>query len=174
MGDMMNKSGQFAAFETEALIFTNDSKPDYTLSFFTMLSGVETPFDFLATDFPGGDIELDLVVNYLFTFEHLPASFANSVKSAYVMDDPAGASAAIKEEEITITALNTFDPLTYKYKSGTPSIISINGQTLQSIGGSFSIDTLTHTLVWNNLVAGYDIETDDDVILVYESTGELV
>ena len=129
----------------------------WTVSFFETVAGAEVAF---SVDV----LTLDAVIPYYFTFEHLPADFAISLKTAYTNDDPASAS-RVASEVLTVSPLNVLSPLSQTYLTGGKFELNVNGQVVDILTNSFTAAGTTVT--WDQLVAGYALDLTDSVVATY-------
>ena len=100
----------------------------YTAEYYYLANGtgVETAFTFPATQ----SIDVELI--YQFTFEHLPADFATSIKYRNVADD-AKSSGFTYQEALTVTAPNTVSSLSFSPVDPAQVRLTVNGQTFYSV-----------------------------------------
>ena len=100
----------------------------YSIDYYYLANGtgVETAFTFPATQ----SIDIELV--YQFSFEHLPADFATSIKTRNVADD--GKSKGFGYQEgLTVTATNTVSNLSFSPVDPAQVKLTINGQSFYSV-----------------------------------------
>lgn len=116
---------------------------------------------------------IDFEFAYRFSFDHLPADFAILVQERNVAEDPAtGSSARIASiwELLTVTALNTFNPLTYSPTAATDVSIHVNGKAEDGFaGGAFTVNVATKAIAWNASNAGYNVKTTYRCFAVYKT-----
>lgn len=135
----------------------------YSLGLFSLVSGIETSF------VPANPITLDFVVTYQYTFEHLPSDSLVGGSIRHIGDDPASTAARIKDELLTVTALNTISALTTAYLVNGFIKLSVNGQEMDRFGGATAAFTCTGTTVtWSATNAGYSLVPGDRVVAKYE------
>lgn len=132
----------------------------YTVSLYSLIGGVETPY------VVPGNITIDFVPSYVFTFETLPASFATRMKTSYVSDDPATSGQRVFVQPLVVTALNTIAAMVHPYVPG-KAVIYVNGQAHSDVHGSFTITPGSTALVWNPIPAGFNLEPTDELFIEY-------
>jgi hypothetical protein len=129
----------------------------YTVTYFTLVAGVETAYNMPATN-------IDFEFFYRFDFERLPADFATGVSARVVSDDPTGGSIPV-EELRTVTALNTLQALSFAPAPANSLVLVVNHLEYSPLDGAF---TVTGTAVtWIPGVAGFNLETTDKVVAKY-------
>lgn len=138
----------------------------YTLTYFQLdpITGQETAVAI--------NQAIDFEFAYRFSFEHLPADFAILVQERNVSEDPAGAGIRYGSvwELLTITAQNTFNPLTYSPTNPADVVIYANGKGEDGFaGGAFSINVTTKVITWNAANAGYNVKTTYRCFAVYKT-----
>jgi hypothetical protein len=140
----------------------------FVVMFYSNSGGTEASYSFpISVD----ALTIKFVIPYLYTFEHLPFDFATGMKSVYVNDDPSSSSSSVQVEQITVTAQNAVDALAFVFKPATRSTIYVNGQVVLSNTAQYSIDAVTNMVVWNPVIAGYNLMPTDEVMIEYETTG---
>lgn len=135
----------------------------YTIGLFTMIAGVETAYEFLTNQV------IDYVFPYVFTFATLPEDALLGIKSTYVNDDPTSGLSDPRTytEILPVTGLNAIaGGITFPYTTGV-AWMSVNGQWLSTLDGSFTLAAGLQTVVWNNAIAGYNLDTTDVVTIKY-------
>lgn len=134
----------------------------YTLTYFTLVATVETPFSFTAPT------TINIEVLYLFELDSLPVFAISGIKTRNVYEDGStggsGAATNYYQEVLTITAQNTLPPLT-KTPSGAV-IYSVSGQLVDDNTGG-SVTRVNKTLTWNQTNAGYNLNTYQRVVATY-------
>ena len=136
--------------------------PVYTLTYFSIQSGVESSVDLPATN-------IDFFIAYNYTFKDFPFSAGMRVPSVVVGDDPANqAGRPIRNEVITVTGINTINDFAKIPIVGSAALI-VNGKAEDSgSGGSFS--HAAKVITWIPGQAGFDLETTDRVVAFYNTT----
>lgn len=134
----------------------------YTLTFYSLIAGVETAYSFTA------DTDIDFVVHYRFDFERLPADHGVSVRSNFVNQDPgaAGGGASLLTELRNPTGTNTLPDLTKTPDSNSNVLLLVNG-VVETTHGNAAFSVSGKTLTWNAANAGYTLETTDVVVAQY-------
>lgn len=131
----------------------------YTLTYYTIQSGVETNVTLPATN-------IDFEVRYNYSFKDFPFDALIRVESIVVGEDPAGTGGKpIKNEVVTITALNTIANLSKTPIAGSLTI-DVNGKT-EHTGGSGAISVIGKAVTWSAVNAEYDLETTDTALASY-------
>lgn len=134
----------------------------YTAEYYYLANGtgVETAYTFPAT------LSIDIEFIYQFTFTHLPADFAVSVKYRNVADDAKSAGFTY-QEQLTVTALNTVSALSFSPVDPAQVRLTVNGQTLYAVI-HFTVTGLAISFSGPQLTAiGYSIDTTDTVFAEY-------
>jgi hypothetical protein len=132
----------------------------YTLSYYSLVSGVETAYTMSA-------IDIDFEFAYKFDFARLPYDFAIGIKTRNVGDDPSSGGTPVFREAIAVTGTNTLADLT-KTPIGSMELL-INGQALSSVDSPAPFTRSGKALTWSASNAGYALATTDKVVAVYES-----
>ena len=125
----------------------------YTLSFYSMVSGVETAYTMAAS------ATFNVILGYRYDFRYLPPTATRSPLSVRVAQDPVGAGAT--REVVSVTAVNTLANL-----AGTPNgllQLHVNGQVFDvgtptskvSRGVSFT----GQTIKWNSKPVDFNTAT---------------
>jgi hypothetical protein len=135
----------------------------YTLSYFSLVAGVET-----AVTLPASTI--DFWVNYNYSFDKMPNDILVRVNGVMVGEDQSSLSGrSIRNEKLTITGLNTFaSPTTAKTPIDNSISIYVNGKS-ETEGASEAFTRSGKVLTWSATNAGYDLETTDDVVAHYNT-----
>lgn len=131
----------------------------YTLSYYSLISGVETAYTMPSTS-------IDFYFNYCFDAYRLPADFAVRLNARIVSDDPASRTGKQLTERLTVTALNTVSNLTKTPISGTLQLI-VYGVTHTLVDSPTPFSVSGKAITWNASNAGYALETVDNVVAVY-------
>ena len=129
----------------------------WTIAYFSMVAGVKTAYTMIAAT----NLKLEFPV--WFSFDDLPgtAIFANAER--HVAPDPASGS-RIQTDAITVTALNTFGPLSQAPVAGA-MLINVNGHTFTAIA---QVGTITaKQITWVPATAGYNLQTSDVLTVTY-------
>ena len=166
----VNKSLLFDASSKEAIV--DDSGNEvfgrltqaagiYTLSYFSIIAGVETSYVLPATP-------IDFYVSYNYLAKDFPYDANIRVTAVQVGEDPSGKTGrTIRNEKVTVTATNTLADI-----ARTPLINSISlyvrGKS-ETEGASESFTISGKTITWIPAQAEYDLETTDDVTVHYNT-----
>jgi hypothetical protein len=132
----------------------------YTLTFYSMISGVETSYDFGIVP-----VTIDSEFEYLFDFYRLPESLHYTVRRTY--DDLGAGSGTLVTENLPITALNTITSLAYLPDSNANVLLFINGKEEDTLWGTPSFSVAGSAITWSSANAGYDLETTDKATARY-------
>lgn len=133
----------------------------YTLSYFSIQTGVETAVTLAST-------AINFYVNYNFLFKNLPNDILVRVKATMTGEDPSSQSGrSIRNEKLTVTGLNTLSNLA-KTPIDNSLALYINGKTEQE-GASEAFTRVAKVLTWDATDAQYDLETTDDVAAHYNT-----
>ena len=131
----------------------------YTLSYYSLVGGVETNYDFtIATS-------IDFEFSYRFEFKDLPTDSLISTKTRNIDDDPKGGRSIYTTETLNITALNTVSSLSNSNITTTTIIFYVNGQAIKS-GLGISVNSSGVVNVDSGTL-GYNLETSDNLIVSY-------
>lgn len=133
----------------------------YTLSFYSLINGVETPFAFISSS----AIDFDFV--YRFQFQHLPADAVVSIVTKNISQEPKGSSLIEVNEKLNVTATNVVSNLTSAPSISTRTKLFVNGKFETPLGASPSFSVSGKVLTWNVTNAGYNLETTDVVLITY-------
>lgn len=131
----------------------------YTLSFFTLVAGVETAYTFASAT------TIDFFFLYRFDFNRLPADFAFAVSIREIAQDPRSGGGVPLSEQLTVTGTNTVSALTKTPTSVTTLKLFVNGEGYSSQNGSFTLSGKTVTWVAGS--AGISLDTTDYVVAMY-------
>lgn len=139
-----------------------ESSNVYTLSYFTLVAGVETAYSFATT-------VIDFEFAYKFDFNRLPFASIINVKTRNVSDDPSnsGTGGLGIVEVLTVTAPNTLANLTKTPNGGV--ILFVNGQGITSADSPAAFTRSGKELTWSATNAGYALATTDLVVANYSS-----
>ncbi len=132
----------------------------YTLSLFSSIAGTETAFTL------GSTTNVDFMVPYQFSFEHLPSDSLITIPEKYVGDDPVPAGGRMRAEVVSITALNTLAALSVAAVAGS-AFLYINGKEEDTLGGSPATTFSGTSVTWSAANAGYSITTTDRAVAYY-------
>jgi len=138
----------------------------YTLSLYSLVAGVETPFVAPAT-------AIDFAFPYRFTADHYPTDAGIMFPVSMVENDPSQAfsSQALYTERLTVTAPNTVTDLTETPDVVANIILFVNGIAVDSLGGGSAAFTVAgSTITWSAVNAGYALATTDVVLAQYTYT----
>lgn len=131
----------------------------YTLTYYSLSSGVETAYSMPSTS-------IDFFFNYCFDAARLPTDFAVTLPTKVINQDPAGRSGREYIERLTVSGLNTVSNLTKTPISGSLKLIVYGvTHTLSDSPTPFSVTG--KAITWNASNAGYDLETVDNVVASY-------
>lgn len=131
----------------------------YTLSFYTLVNGAETAYNF------ANATSIDFFFLYRFDFNRLPADFAFAVGIREIAQDPKSGGGAPFSEQLTVTATNTVSALTKTPTSVTTLKLIVNGETYNSQNGSFTL--AGKAVTWVAASAGISLDTTDFVVCTY-------
>lgn len=137
---------------------------NYLIIFYTLdESGNESEFHMPIGTF-------DYFIPYRFSFEHLPDDAIIRVKSRRSNDDPQNSGQGGREvmQIITITNENTTDDLFFKPILGSNVWGQVSGYATDSLGSS-PLFVSGKTLVWDESIANFDLETGDRLVVHYET-----
>jgi len=133
----------------------------YTLSYFSLVLGVET-----AVSLPA--ISIDFFVNYNYLFKNLPNDILVRINATIVGEDPVNqAGRPIRNEKVTVTGLNTINDLAFLPIANSVSLV-VNGKS-ETEGASEAFTRVGKVITWDATDAGYDLETTDDVVAHYNT-----
>ena len=138
----------------------------YTLRYFTLADGTETPFNFAAST------PIDFDFSYRFDFARLPGDFAIAIPTRVISNDPRGAAAGSQtySELLTVTALNTLSALTRTPNVAANLFLIINTAIYSTFGGATAAFSVAgKTITWSAANARFNLETTDRVIATYTS-----
>ena len=133
----------------------------YTLSLFSDIAGVQTAFTLLTAT------NLDVMVPYIFTFEHLPFDAFIGRTMNFVSNDPASQAGRTKRELLTVTSLNTLSALTTAYLGTGTLVLVVNGVLVDNLDSPVALTATGTAVTWNATNAGYNLNTTDNVIAFY-------
>lgn len=137
----------------------SESAGVYTISFFIKDdAGVETAYAFASAT------NIDIDFRYAFSVGMLPEGAVEDVDT-YLKFSGSGATAKQYAEVLVATGTNALPNLTKTPSDGTLVIIEVNGQTLRSITGDFTVTGKAITL--NPTTVGYDVDSTDKVVASY-------
>jgi hypothetical protein len=135
----------------------------YTLSYFSLIGGVETAYTFSST------INIDFYFAYRFDAARLPKNALIAIGSRVIQQDPSSSGGAVnRHEKLTITALNTLSALAQAPSSPTNILLFINGKVENPFGGGSAVFSVSGTAItWSAANAGYNLQTTFDAIAFY-------
>lgn len=136
----------------------------YTLSYFSLVAGVETVYTFAST------VNIDFYFAYRFDAATLPKNALISIGSKLIQQDPSvNAGSTIKAEKLTVTALNTLSALTLGTPTSATNIfLIINNLTYNAFGGANAAFSVSGTAItWSAANAAFNIQTTFDVVAWY-------
>jgi hypothetical protein len=133
----------------------------YTLSLYEKVAGVETAYTAPAT------FSTNFSIYYAFDFKDLPRDAFTNVSSKKIQDD-LKAKAGLYSETLTVTALNAVSSTTKSVSDTAKVFVYVNGQSHYS-GASTPSFTITNAgvITRSTTNAGFDLETDDTVEVMY-------
>ena len=132
----------------------------YTLSYYSLIAGVETAFSMPAQT-------IDFLFPYRFTFTQFPSDAAIRVQDTFVGEDPASTGGRKIMQVVTVTALNTVSALGFTPIANTVQLVIQGHAEDQLAGGAFTVAGTVIT--WVPATAGYDLNIGDRVIAVYQT-----
>ena len=136
------------------------SSPNYVISYYTLVAGVETAYTFAATT-------IDFEFTYLFNFDHLPNSSLVGVKERNVADD-GNSSGKPFFEILTVTALNTLSNLSFAPVDVSQVWLTVNSISTLHAGTNFTVTGQAFSFSGGQIAStGFDIETTDEVFAHY-------
>ncbi len=130
----------------------------YTVSYFISDEGVETAYNI------GAAQTLRLSVPYKFSFHDLPADAIVGTETRFVQNDPSNGSPQF-QENLTVTGANTLSQVTRVVNTNRPVSLVVNSLAHPRETGVFTV--AGKVITWVPAVAGYDLDTDDKVTIVY-------
>lgn len=141
----------------------SESAGAYSLSYYSLVAGVETGFNFTAPK------NIDFRFNYRFDGASLPTDFVLSANARSVNQDPSGRGGGSPyAEKLTVTALNTLTDLAKTPAANTTLRLIVNGESVDAFDGSSApFELAGKTIVWSATNAKYSLETTDRVIARY-------
>ena len=135
----------------------------YTLSFYSLVAGVETAYTF------GTTTNIDFEFSYRFDFYRLPTDALVAIASRNVADDVNTRGGVFKMEVVTVTAQNTLQALSKTPIANTLKL-QVRGKTEHCLSGG-AVSAIGKTMNWSTVNAGYNLETTDEVIAEYFTLG---
>jgi hypothetical protein len=133
----------------------------YTLSYYSLVVGVETAYVLPATT-------IDFFVNYNYSFEKLPADILVRINTAIVGEDPKNSDGRpIRNEKVNVTGLNILADLAFLPITNSLALY-VNGKA-ESEGASEGFTRVGKVLTWDATDAKYNLETTDTVIAHYNT-----
>lgn len=132
----------------------------YTLSYYSVVSGVETAFSMDGRD-------IDFTVNYRFDFWRYPGDAGTIIGCRNVNDDPLGGlNGRCVCEELPVTATNDITDLSYTPADTGCVEFHVNHLGYLN-GGSGPFSVTGKAVAWNPATGQYDINTTDCVYVCY-------
>lgn len=137
----------------------------YTLSFYSLPnSGTETPYVFPANS------TIDFDFNYRYSLDQLPADvIIGQISRNVYQDAKANGGGILQIEQLTVFSLNNLSPLSNVPNDPTKVELVINGQVIDSLGGSSAAFSISGgvNISWSATNGGYSLETTDRVVARY-------
>lgn len=130
----------------------------YTLSFFTLVTGVETAYTF------GANTNIDYEFVYQYDFANLPADVIVRFPQVAINNDPERGGIQV-QEQLTVTATNTISNLTFTPKNVNQVLFFVNRTIVTTLDG---ITVAGQSVTVTPVTLGYSIETTDTVIAWYQ------
>lgn len=130
----------------------------YTLSFYTLVAGVETAYTF------GANTPIDYQFAYQYDFANLPSDVIVKFPQVAINNDPERGGILV-QELLTITATNTINNLTFAPKNVNQVLFFVNRTIVTTLDG---ITVAGQAITVTPATLGYDIETTDTVIAYYQ------
>ncbi len=131
----------------------------YTLTYYSLISGVETAFDI-------GTTTIDFEFLYRFEFHNLPVNFAVAIQSRNIDDDGGNNNGRLVVERVTVTSTNTLANLTYTPDVPSNVQLSVNGKLEDTLSGS-GLSISGKTFTWTAGTVGYNCLTSFRVVAQY-------
>lgn len=131
----------------------------YTLTYYSLINGVETAFDI-------GTTTIDFEFLYRFEFHNLPVNFAVAIQSRNVDDDGGSDNGRLVVEQVTVSSTNTLANLTYTPDVPSNVQLSVNGKLEDTLGGS-GLSIAGKVLTWTAGTIGYNCLTSFRVVAQY-------
>lgn len=135
-----------------------ESSNVYTLTYFSLVAGVETAYTFASTS-------IDFDFGYRFEFGDLPDDFAISVTTKNVANDPSSSGSIPFSEVLFITGTNTIDPLT-KTPLGAVKLF-VNNLAYSTIESPAPFTVSGKVITWSAVNAGFPLATTDKTYAEY-------
>jgi hypothetical protein len=136
----------------------------YTVTYFTLVAGVETAHSF------GSATTVNLDIPYRFDFARYPTD--SPIATAYrIVGGTASAPARIQTEPLTVTATNTLSELAFTPDVTANVTLFVNGVAYHSLGtADFTVSV--KTITWNQTNAGFALGVGEfRVIASYTTLG---
>jgi hypothetical protein len=130
----------------------------YTLSFYSLVVGVETAYTFTV------NTNIDYVFVYKYDFRYLPEDFAIKFPLISSNNDPERGGILVLET-LTVTALNTINNLSFVPKNVNQVLFYVNRTVVTPLDG---ITVVGQAITVTPATLGYDIETTDTVYAYYQ------
>lgn len=131
----------------------------YTLTYYSLVNGVETAFDI-------GTTTIDFEFLYRFEFHNLPVNFAVAIQSRNVDEDAGGNVGRLVVERVTVSGTNTLSNLTYTPDVSANVQLSVNGKLEDTLSGS-GLTVSGKALTWTAATIGYSCLTSFRVVAQY-------
>ena len=133
----------------------------WTLSYYSLVAGVETAFTFDASD-----IDFDFGIR--FEFKDLPMNAIRAVKQK-VNDDLSQTGGHLYAESITIAVQNTVPDVTRQPSDTGTFRLVVNGKDEFTFAPTPAVtaSTANKTVAWSAANAGYNLDTTDEVVAIY-------
>ena len=134
----------------------------WTLSYFSLVAGVETAFTMPAS------ASIAFEAPYLFSFDHLPYFAFMAIVERHVAAAAAlsGGGTRLFAEQLTVTAANTLSALT-NTATATIQRLNVNGLIYTSLGSAPAFTISGKAITWSAANAGFALATSDNVSAEY-------
>ncbi len=131
----------------------------YTLSFYTLVSGVETAYNL-----PLDSIEFEF--NYRYEFKDLPTDALIGIVTRNINQD-LPSSGDLVTESLTVSGINLVSDLSSAPDTSSNITLIVNGQEFNNLTVSSAFSVVGTAVTWIPLNAGFDLEITDKVIARY-------
>lgn len=131
----------------------------YTLTYYSLVNGVETAFNI-------GTTTIDFEFAYRFEFHNLPVNAMIAIQSRNVDEDAGNSVGRLVVERLTVSSTNTLADLTYTPDTAANVQITVNGKNEDTLSGS-GLSISAKTLTWTAGTIGYNCLTTFRVIAQY-------
>jgi hypothetical protein len=131
----------------------------YTLSFYTLVSGLETSYNL-----PSNAIDFEF--NYRYEFKDLPTDALIGIVTRNVNQD-LPSSGTLVTESLTVSGINLVSDLSSAPDTSSNIALIVNGQEFNNLTASSAFSVVGTAVTWIPLNAGFDLEITDKVIARY-------